>query len=66
VVQDSVSLYCPGCPGTQSVDQAGLELRNSPASASHLLGLKACSTTAQLSHYVVEAGIEFTAQSPFV
>jgi hypothetical protein len=35
----------PGCPGTHSVDQAGLELRNSPASASQVLGLKACATT---------------------
>ena len=35
-----------GCPGTHSVDQAGLELRNPPASASQVLGLKAwCSTT---------------------
>jgi hypothetical protein len=29
-----VSLYSPGCPGTYFVDQAGLELRNPPASAS--------------------------------
>jgi hypothetical protein len=35
-----VSLYSPGCPGTHSVDQAGLELRNPPASASRVLGLK--------------------------
>ena len=34
-----------GCPGTHSIDQAGLELRNSPASASQVLGLKACATT---------------------
>jgi hypothetical protein len=33
------------CPGTHSVDQAGLELRNPPASASQVLGLKACATT---------------------
>jgi hypothetical protein len=32
---DRVSLYSPGCPGTHFVDQAGLELRNPPASASH-------------------------------
>jgi hypothetical protein len=32
------------CPGTHSVDQAGLELRNQPASASQVLGLKACAT----------------------
>jgi hypothetical protein len=43
--QDRVSLYSPGCPGTYFVDQAGLELRNPPASASGVLGLKACATT---------------------
>jgi hypothetical protein len=42
---DSVSLY--SCPGTHFVDQAGLELRNPPASASWVLGLKACATTAR-------------------
>jgi hypothetical protein len=42
VFQDRVSLFSPGCPGTHSVDQAGLELRNMPASASQVLGLKAC------------------------
>jgi hypothetical protein len=40
-----VSLYSPGCPGTHSVDQASLELRNLPASASRVLGLKACTIT---------------------
>jgi hypothetical protein len=45
VFRDRVSLYSPGCPGTHSVDQAGLELRNPPASASRVLGLKACTTT---------------------
>jgi hypothetical protein len=44
VFRDRVSLYSPGCPGTHFVDQAGLELRNSPASASQVLGLKACAT----------------------
>jgi hypothetical protein len=44
VFRDRVSLYSPGCPGTHSVDQAGLELRNPPASASRVLGLKACTT----------------------
>jgi hypothetical protein len=38
-------LYSPGCPGTHFVDQAGLELRNPPASASCVLGLKVCATT---------------------
>jgi hypothetical protein len=44
VFQDMVSLYSPGCPGTHFVDQAGLELRNPPAYASQVLGLKACAT----------------------
>jgi hypothetical protein len=48
VFRDRVSLCSSGCPGTHSVDQAGLELRNPPASASQVLGLKACATTAQL------------------
>ena len=43
----SGSLY-PGCPGTHYVDQAALELRDLPASASEVLGLKVCTTTAQL------------------
>ena len=46
VFRDRVSLYSPGYPGSHSVDQAGLELRNLPASAL-VLGLKACATTAQ-------------------
>jgi hypothetical protein len=33
-------LYSPGCPGTHTIDQAGLELRNPPASASQVLELK--------------------------
>ena len=45
-----VSLYIPGCPGTHSVDQAGLKLRNPPASASRVLGLKACATTTRHLH----------------
>jgi hypothetical protein len=44
IFQGRVSLYSPGCPGTHSVDQAGLELRNPPASASQVLGLKVCAT----------------------
>ena len=45
--RDRVSLYSSGCPGTRSVDQAALELRNPPASVSQVLGLKECATTAQ-------------------
>ncbi|GAB1297311.1 Neuroblastoma-amplified sequence [Apodemus speciosus] len=43
---EGVSLYSSDCPGTHSVDQAGFELRNPPASASQVLGLKACATAA--------------------
>jgi hypothetical protein len=43
VFQDRVSLSSSGCPGTHFVDQAGLKLRNPPAS--RVLGLKACATT---------------------
>ena len=42
--KDMISLYRPGCPGTHSVDQAGLEFRNLPASASRVLGLKGWAT----------------------
>jgi hypothetical protein len=45
---DRVSLYCSSYPKSHSVDEAGLELRDLPASASQVLGLKACATTAQL------------------
>ena len=44
VFRDRLSLYSSGCPGIHSVDQAALELRNPPASASQVLGLKACAT----------------------
>jgi hypothetical protein len=44
-LRQGFSVYSPGCPGTHSVDQAVLELRNPPASASRVLGLKTCATT---------------------
>ena len=44
VFRDRVSLCSPSYPGTHSVGQAGLELRNLSASASQVLGLKACTT----------------------
>jgi hypothetical protein len=47
--QDSISLCIPGCPATHFVDQAGLELRNPPASASQVLGFKECATIAHLN-----------------
>ena len=46
--QDWVSLCSPGCPGIHSIDQAGLEFFNLPPSASQVLGLQACTTTAWL------------------
>jgi hypothetical protein len=48
VFRDRVSLCSPGCLGTHTVDQVGLKLRSPPASASRVLGLKVCATTAQL------------------
>ncbi|GAB1287888.1 E3 ubiquitin-protein ligase RNF115 [Apodemus speciosus] len=55
-----VSLCSSGCPGTHSVDQAGLVLRNPPASASQVLGLKACATNARLLEYFfcIDTGLE--------
>jgi hypothetical protein len=44
VFQYRVSLYSPGCPETHFVNQAGLELKNPPASAYRVLGLKVCAT----------------------
>jgi hypothetical protein len=51
VFQDKVSLCISGCPGTHFVDQAGLKLRNLPASASQVLGLKACAATTRQVQY---------------
>jgi hypothetical protein len=44
VFWDRASLYSPCCPWTHFVDQAGLELRDPPTSASQVLGLNACTT----------------------
>jgi hypothetical protein len=46
-----VEFFCLilGCPGTHFVDQDILELRDLPGSASQMLGLKACATTAQMA-----------------
>jgi hypothetical protein len=43
---DRVSLYSLGWPETYFVDLADLELKNLPASASQMMGLKACVITA--------------------
>lgn len=42
-----VSLCSPGGSGTYSIDQAGFDLGDPPASASVVLGLKVCATNAQ-------------------
>ena len=39
IFRDRISLCSPGCPGTHSLDQAGLELRNLPASVSQSAGI---------------------------
>jgi hypothetical protein len=39
---------CVALAGTHSVDQAGFELRNLPASACKTLGLNVCATTVRL------------------
>jgi hypothetical protein len=57
--RDRVSLCSPCCPGTHSVDQAGLELRNPPTSASQVLGLKTCAITAPLSFFLKDVFIYF-------
>ena len=46
--QDRVSLCSPGYRRTHFVDLAGLDFRNLPASASQVLRLKVCATTARL------------------
>jgi hypothetical protein len=43
-----------------SVDEAGLKVRYLPASASRVLGLKVCVTTARLSFYFLKAAYSFS------
>jgi hypothetical protein len=66
VFRDRVSLNRSGCPGTHFVDQAGFELRNPPASASRVLGLKACITTAWLLFVFSRQGFFFLCTSGHV
>jgi hypothetical protein len=56
--QDRVSLCIPVCSRTH-LDQAGLELRNPPASASRVLGLKACATTPSPIWILLEFDVPF-------
>jgi hypothetical protein len=66
--QDRVSLYSPGCPGTHFVDQAGLELRNTHASDSQVLGLKAytnhCLASNFLNRYFLHLHFKCFPESP--
>ena len=61
---DRVSLCSPGCPGIHSVDQAGLELRNLPASVSQVLGLKLCTTTPGLPLTFLALSVPSSFSSP--
>lgn len=56
---DRISLCIPGCCGTCSIDQTGLELRDLPASASWMLGFKACTRTPGLSPLFPLLGLYF-------
>jgi hypothetical protein len=60
------SLCSPGCPGTHFVDQAGLELRNLPASASWVLGLKGCATTPRIVLFCFVFGVSYVSRLPLV
>ena len=68
--RDMVTHVIPCCAATHSVDQAGLKLRDPPASASQVLGLKEFATsptTAQLRIYFLnhQIGIFFSMRSDF-
>ena len=62
---DRVSLYLPGCPGTYFVDQAVLELRYPPGSASWVLQLKSCSTMTWLPLFLYSIYILIVTPIPF-
>ena len=55
------SLCCPGCPGTHFVHQAGLELRDPPASAAFQCQHKSQHTWLESESYVAGTGLEFLA-----
>ena len=46
--RDRVSMYSPGCPGTHSVDQAGLNSETHLPLPPRVLGLQVCATTCLL------------------
>ena len=55
--RDRVSLYSPGCPGAHFVDQAGLELRNPPASASQSAGITGVHHHCRAENFTLELGV---------
>jgi hypothetical protein len=65
-LRDRVSLCSPGCPGTHFVDQAGLELRNSLASAFRVLELKVCATTPGSNVHLIDYLIFFSLSDIFL
>ena len=52
VFQYGVSLCSPGCPRTHSIDQAGLKLRDPPAS--QVLGLEMCAIMPVINSFLKE------------
>jgi hypothetical protein len=54
VIQGTISLCSLVCPGTHSAEQASLKLRNPPASASQVLGLKIYAISTQLSFVLLK------------
>lgn len=61
-----VSLSSPGCPRTSFVDQAGLELKDPPAFAYRVLGLKAYTTPPSEIHKITYEWIQTEAQGQFI
>ena len=53
---DRFSLCSSAWPESQYVDQTDFEFRNLPASASQMLGLKACITTHRHLHFLLKKG----------
>lgn len=54
-LQNRVYLCSPGCTGTYSVDQTGLKLKDLPASALWVLGLKEDTATAWLHFHIFKS-----------
>ena len=58
-------LFCFVFRQSVSVDQAVLKLRNLPASASQVLGSKACATIAQLKQYLFSVLCQISQRKSF-